>query len=38
VEQDTLRDYVTAADEAREYGIVDLVLTDGRVPNPLKEQ
>jgi ATP-dependent protease ClpP protease subunit len=38
VEQDTHRDYFMAAEEAREYGIVDHVLTDGRVPNPLKEQ
>lgn len=38
VEQDTHRDYFMTAEEAREYGIVDHVLTDGRVPNPLKEQ
>jgi len=37
VEQDTHRDYFMTAEEAREYGIVDHVLTDGRVPNPLKE-
>jgi ATP-dependent protease ClpP protease subunit len=38
VEQDTHRDYFfMTAEEAREYGIVDRVLTDGRVPNPLKE-
>jgi ATP-dependent protease ClpP protease subunit len=38
VEQDTHRDYFMTAEEAREYGIVDHVLTDGRVPHPLKEQ
>ena len=38
VEQDTHRDYLMTAEEAREYGIVDHVLTDGRVPNLLKEQ
>jgi ATP-dependent protease ClpP protease subunit len=38
VEQDTHRDYFMMAEEAREYGIVDHVLTHGRVPNPLKEQ
>jgi ATP-dependent Clp protease protease subunit len=38
VEQDTHRDYFMTAEEAREYGIVDHVLTDGRVPNPHKEQ
>jgi ATP-dependent Clp protease, protease subunit len=38
VEQDTHRDYCMTAEEARAYGIVDHVLTDGRVPNPLKEQ
>src|SRR5438309_1195223 len=37
VEQDTHRDYFMTAEEAREYGIVDHVLTDDRVPNPLKE-
>ena len=38
VEQGTHRDYCMAAEDTREYGIVDHVLTDGRVPNPLKEQ
>ena len=38
VEQDTHRGYFMTVDEAREYGIVDHVLTDGRVRNPLKEQ
>jgi ATP-dependent Clp protease protease subunit len=38
VEQDTHRDYFMTAEEAREYGIVDHVLTDGPVPVPLKEQ
>jgi ATP-dependent Clp protease, protease subunit len=38
LERDTHRDDFMTAEEAREYGIVDHVLTDGRVPNPLKEQ
>jgi ATP-dependent protease ClpP protease subunit len=41
VEQNTHRDSCMTAEEAGEYGIVDHVLhvlTDGRVPNPLKEQ
>jgi ATP-dependent Clp protease protease subunit len=39
VERDTHRDHSMMAEEAREDGIVDHVLTDGRVPNPLtKEQ
>ena len=38
VEQDTHRDYFMTAEEAREYGIVDHVLANDRVPVPLKEQ
>ena len=38
VEQDTHRDYFMTAEEAREYGIVDLVLANDRIPVPLKQQ
>jgi hypothetical protein len=36
VEQDTHRDYFMTAEEAREYGIVDHVLTDGACQTHLR--